>query len=930
MSTHPLSKLRVLSFNGTNNYVEVPYQTQLNPEQFTLSCWAKVTGKQNQWRSPLTCRTDESLGGYILYAGENNKWQFWTGNGNTWAGITGPDIVLETWTHLAATYDGTQMKFYVNAEPVGTAVASKINLNKRFPLRIGAGKTEGNPDYFFAGQIAEVQVWNRVRSQEEIKKSMNYRLVGDEAGLVGYWPLNEGSGTIATDKTSSGKNGQIHGATWQQSLIPLSATAPSINANAQEIQDCRRTIEELRNYQQRYWGIGLNEGTFEPDGFLTFFASRKLPFKFFVRGGGVSLGQPSAYDQNIATLENYIQTLQSQKLNIVIFITDQESAAVAERWEPPMREKSFEEEHLPAMKRLKKNGITFNKMFTVSAACSPSRASLLTSTYPQQHGVWNTLAEPFGIESRYNDYGKGYIQRILPPNQVNLAHVLKAAGYKVFWKGKWHLSPPIGGTDEWTDKDIEYMKQSYGFDGWEPRDAGIARQDVTKFAKGTFYNDERYLRGIEGVKKVIEEDAAQGRYVFSGLSPEEREDKKQQLLQEIEAGNPQKEEGILEFIQNYNPEDGPFCLVVSLVNPHDIHVAPSFEKDAGYAIEDFENFDLPIPDNAKEDLSHKPEIQEIFKQGCKVSEENRVKRLKRQKQLWTDAKDIGDPFLTKKTVQQMFVNFYGYLRKLVDHQINEVIDALEAKGLIDNTLLVRTSDHGEMCLNHGQREKAFNAYEETIRVPLIISNPRLFPNAIHTDALACSIDIVPTLAKFVGVYDMFKFAFQGQDLTPLFTNPQQKVRDAVHFTYDDGFLPDRFQMTPLRIRTIRTDKWKYSVYFDNQVIKYEYELYDLENDPLENDNLAGQEEHLETLKTLHLQLQEMMFELKTVPLSVSIYTEKMMKEGFLPPLCWPTPEEAECSASMQCVANEAQAKFRKKLIITQALTIPAEMWWVGS
>ncbi|MFM7713603.1 MAG: hypothetical protein ACKO7A_13100, partial [Microcystis sp.] len=61
----------VLSFDGQRNYVEVSYNAQLNPEQFTVSCWAKVTGKQGQWRSPITSRTDGPVGGYILYAGEN-------------------------------------------------------------------------------------------------------------------------------------------------------------------------------------------------------------------------------------------------------------------------------------------------------------------------------------------------------------------------------------------------------------------------------------------------------------------------------------------------------------------------------------------------------------------------------------------------------------------------------------------------------------------------------------------------------------------------------------------------------------------------------------------------------------------------------------------------------------------------------------------
>ncbi|MFO0170911.1 MAG: hypothetical protein ACK51W_00280, partial [Aphanizomenon sp.] len=80
---------------------------------------------------------------------------------------------------------------------------------------------------------------------------------------------------------------------------------------------------------------------------------------------------------------------------------------------------------------------------------------------------------------------------------LNLAHMLKAAGYQVFWKGKWHLSHPTNGTDNWKDSDIEYMKVAYGFDGWIPGDAGTARADFTKFGMGSYKNDIRYIDGTD-------------------------------------------------------------------------------------------------------------------------------------------------------------------------------------------------------------------------------------------------------------------------------------------------------------------------------------------------------------------------------------------------------------------------------------------------
>ncbi|MDJ0728715.1 MAG: patatin-like phospholipase family protein [Crocosphaera sp.] len=215
----------VLSFDGKDDYVEIPYQSRLNLKKFTLSCWAKVTGKQKQWRSPVTCRTGGPQGGYILYAGTDNKWQFWIGNGQQWVPLKGSNVVLRAWTHIAATYDGTKMRLYINGEPVGTPINVTLNLNRKFPLRIGAGATERKPTYFFQGQVAEVRLWEQVRSPKEIATAMNQRLTGEEQGLVGYWPLNEGAGRTIQDATGNGQEGRILGATWKQVDLPLEEKA---------------------------------------------------------------------------------------------------------------------------------------------------------------------------------------------------------------------------------------------------------------------------------------------------------------------------------------------------------------------------------------------------------------------------------------------------------------------------------------------------------------------------------------------------------------------------------------------------------------------------------------------------------------------------------------------------------------------------------
>ena len=218
-SNEPTFIKSALKFDGTDDYLEVAYHQSLNPSQFTVSAWVKIEGNQNSWRSVITCRNVLPNRGYMFYGGDNNKWQFWMGNGGGWSIISSTNnIELNTWTHLTGTYDGTNQKFYINGELVASNT-STFSVNTDKSLRIGAGTTEGNSAYFFAGQIAEISIWNRARNQDEIKADMYRQLVGNESGLMDYWPLDEGSGNIAKDKTTSSKQGTINGATWQQQIF---------------------------------------------------------------------------------------------------------------------------------------------------------------------------------------------------------------------------------------------------------------------------------------------------------------------------------------------------------------------------------------------------------------------------------------------------------------------------------------------------------------------------------------------------------------------------------------------------------------------------------------------------------------------------------------------------------------------------------------
>lgn len=513
-----------------------------------------------------------------------------------------------------------------------------------------------------------------------------------------------------------------------------------------------------------------------------------------------------------------------QKPNILILMTDQQTSL--ECWSPEWGGP----ENFPAMNRLKKNGLTFTNGTINSCTCTPSRVSLFTGLYPSQHGVTQMLQcdDPYG-----NNAVKQQMQVSMSSSLQNMAKMMRSAGYEVVYKGKWHLTKPGNfirdkekGIDQlyWTDEDVKHIADDWGFNLWNAPDAGD-NMDSGNFGGGTVNNDGRFIDG-------------NGQAALYGEQPKEKLYK----------------DSALHFIENYN-DDKPFCLIVSLVNPHDVLSYPSNTNPpqweaGGYSLEDFQDIPVVLPVTVDEDLSTKPQVQANWRDFCDA----------------TNGSLAGEP------EQLNYLKFYSYLCSLADKELNKVLDAMDRKNLTDNTLILRLSDHGDMVVSHShQRQKMYNVYKESLLVPFIFSNPKLYKEPVQTDALASLIDIMPTLATIAGITgaDRDKWIFKGKDLTPILENPDAEVQDYTHYMYGDWYF---YVPGAGHIRCIVEKEWKYAVYFDPDKGKpTEYELYNIaaDKDPYEQYNLtnaayattASNEQWIR----LHNKLTQVMKELGTTP-----------------------------------------------------------------
>jgi N-acetylglucosamine-6-sulfatase len=181
----------------------------------------------------------------------------------------------------------------------------------------------------------------------------------------------------------------------------------------------------------------------------------------------------------------------------------------------------------------------------------------------------------------------------------------------------------------------------------------------------------------------------------------------------------------------------------------------------------------------------------------------------------------------------------------VDDSLGRILAALDKGGVLDDTVVVFTSDHGYFYGEHGLNEERRLAYEETIRIPLIIRYPPRIKGGTVASQMVLSIDLAPTLLELAGLTPGPHL--QGRSLVPVFSGPAATWREAFLIEYySDTVFP---RVLNMGYSAVRTAKAKYIQYRDLQGMD---ELYDLQADPYEEHNLIDAPE----AGTLRASLQE--------------------------------------------------------------------------
>ncbi len=191
---------------GSQQYVRLPHDPLLNPNgSFTLALWARVDGGQGGWRSPFTSRRENGSQrqGYFVYAGTNNRWQFWTGNGTGWDRVDGPLVNVGVWTHVTVTFSVTSTsgqvhtgikRIYINGVLATSVSGRRYRANISYLATIGAGAV--GAAYYFQGPIDEVRIYKSAFSLTQIRQVMNET---HPCGLTfDHFAIDVGGGSAST------------------------------------------------------------------------------------------------------------------------------------------------------------------------------------------------------------------------------------------------------------------------------------------------------------------------------------------------------------------------------------------------------------------------------------------------------------------------------------------------------------------------------------------------------------------------------------------------------------------------------------------------------------------------------------------------------------------------------------------------------------
>ena len=418
----------------------------------------------------------------------------------------------------------------------------------------------------------------------------------------------------------------------------------------------------------------------------------------------------------------------------------------------------------PHIDALAARGVRFDSAFTPTAICSPARASFYTGLYPHKHGVTaNSLCLREGVRG------------------VN--HYLDEAGYRCGYAGKWHVDEQTGPT-------------GYGFAGQDFMGYAFPGSDLlpglqfgAKPRGHNPYDDYLKARGFDPPPTVS--------HRFVGTNPSNQ-------AQEMFALHEGPVESCIEYfvaeeakrvLDEVATGEQPFFLWANFWGPH----SPSLVPEPYFSMYDPKA--IPEHPGYAETFEKKPYRQQLIEK------------------LW----GLGD--YGWEGFQEIAARYFGHCT-LIDDMVGRVVAHLEQLGVLDNTIIVYTADHGDCLGAHKLIEKGEFMYDEIYRIPLVIAHPDCEAPGTACDEFVYLHEIMLSSLDAAGLE--VPADLDGQSFLPAIEGrPFANGREEVYCVFDRHF-------TVANQRMVRTRTHQFTFNSGDPG-----ELYDLQRDPYQLDNVYG-------------------------------------------------------------------------------------------
>lgn len=496
---------------------------------------------------------------------------------------------------------------------------------------------------------------------------------------------------------------------------------------------------------------------------------------------------------------------------------------------------------VPGRERLMKTGTTFACHYINSCVCTSSRSVMYTGLHMPQTRMFDNVGLPWMPWS-------------LDPKLGTIASMIGKLGYYAAYKGKWHLSRPLGQSlKNVPSKNIDDI------------DHAPLHQDMQQYG----FQDYSGIGDLIGLHK--------GGYVYDSLTAA------------------QSVSWLRSKGRNMSDSQQPWLLAVNLVNPHDVMFIDTDAPGERIQWHSKLNENQPMsPSQPPENALYAARWDNVPLPESRHQPFNQPGRPQAQINYQLARALLVGQFPDEDRRWRKLQDYYFNCIRDNDTHVVALLNELDALGLTEKTIVVFTSDHGELQGFHQMHGKGSCVYQQQLHVPMIISHPA-YPGGKTCHALTSHLDLAPTLLGLTGrpaaQIAPLLHNREGKDFSSLLKDPEHaslhQIRDATLYCYDmmlyidDNYLRNVFRVRDNRqlsslekkqaieklspdyqrrsgIRMLFDGRYKFARYYslrqhnmpdswEQLLAMNDLELYDLENDPQEVNNLAQDPERYRQL-----------------------------------------------------------------------------------